>query len=76
EVTLGELEATMRGFQKEKSPGPDGWTIEFYLAFFDLLGQDLLRVINHCNGSGKIPSAIKATFIALIPKSDKPASYD
>eukprot|EP00253_Pinus_taeda_P026957 PITA_26957 len=76
EVTMGELEATIWGLQRDKSPGPDGWPIEFYTAFFDLLGQDLLSVINHCRLSGKIPSAIKSTFIALIPKSDKPISYN
>lgn len=76
EITLEELEATMRGFQRDKSPGPDGWSIEFYLAFFELLGQDLLKVINHCSLTGHIPSAIKATFIALIPKTDKHVSFN
>lgn len=75
-VSLGELEAIIRGFQKDKSPGPNDWSIKFYLAFFDLLGQDLLKVINHCSLTGKTPSATKATFIALIPKSDKPASFN
>jgi hypothetical protein len=38
EVTLEELKEVMRRFQKDKSPGPDGWTIEFFMGFFDLLG--------------------------------------
>lgn len=38
-VTTGELESTLKWFKKDKSPGPDGWTIEFYVAFYDLLGQ-------------------------------------
>eukprot|EP00253_Pinus_taeda_P030096 PITA_30096 len=37
-VTMEELESTLKWFKKDKSPGPDGWTIEFYLAFYDLLG--------------------------------------
>lgn len=76
EVSLGELEAPIRGFQRDKSSGLDGCSIEFYLAFFDLLGQDILKVINHCRLSIKIPTAIKSTFIALIPKSDKPTSFN
>ena len=37
EITIGELEATIKGFKKDKSLGPDGWAIEFYSNFFDTL---------------------------------------
>ena len=33
EVTLGELEATLKWFKRDKSPGLDGWSVEFYLPF-------------------------------------------
>jgi hypothetical protein len=32
EVTEAELKDTLQSFQKDKSPGPDGWSIEFYWA--------------------------------------------
>jgi len=48
EVTLGELEVTLKWFKKDKSPILDGWLVEFYLEFFDILGQDLLKVIRDC----------------------------
>lgn len=41
-VTMGELEGTLKWFKNDKIPGLDGWSIEFYLAFFDMLGNDLL----------------------------------
>ena len=44
-VTLQELEDTLKWFQRDKSPGLDGWPIEFYLAFFDVMGQDILNLI-------------------------------
>eukprot|EP00253_Pinus_taeda_P031782 PITA_31782 len=75
-VTAEELEGVLKWFQKDKSPGPDGWTIEFYLAFFDVLGQDLLRVVEESRTTGSIYHAINSTFIALIPKSDSPTSFD
>jgi len=71
-----ELEATTKWFKKDKSPGPDGWTIEFYIAFFDISGNDLLRIVEDCRRNGNIPSAIKSNFIALIPKSDSPTSFN
>eukprot|EP00253_Pinus_taeda_P008313 PITA_08313 len=75
-VTMEELESTLKWFKKDKSPGPDGWTIEFYLAFFEQIGQDLLSVIEECRISGSLYHAINSTFIALIPKLDSPSSFD
>jgi hypothetical protein len=36
--TLQEVSDALKSFSKDKSPGPDGWTVEFYLHFFDLVG--------------------------------------
>jgi len=33
-MTMGELEVVLRCFEKDKSHGPDGWPVEFYLTFF------------------------------------------
>ena len=42
EVTKEELKCVLQIFQKDKSLGSDGWTIEFFLELLELLGQDLL----------------------------------
>ena len=44
-VSKDEVEATLKSMQKEKSPGLDGWTVEFFLHFFYSLGDDLVAVI-------------------------------
>jgi hypothetical protein len=33
---------------KDKSPSPNGWTIELFIYFLDLLGEDLLWVVKMC----------------------------
>ena len=33
-ITSQEVEAVLKGFKKDKSPGPDGWPVEFFLTFF------------------------------------------
>jgi len=76
EVSENELLVVMNSFQKGKSLGPDGWPIEFYLGFFDLLGNDILKVVESSRKNGRIHDPINATFIALIPKIDKPTSFD
>jgi hypothetical protein len=68
--------STLKGFVVSKIHGPDGWTIKFFLEFFDLLGHDLLEVVEESRVKGKIIGAINATFVELIPKSDKPKSFD
>lgn len=32
-----ELLGTMKSFKNDKCPGPDGWTIKFFIHFFDLI---------------------------------------
>ena len=59
-----------------KSPGPDGIPVEVYRALFDVLGSDLLRFIEDSRLCGKIPVVFNTTFIALIPKTIYPKSFD
>lgn len=75
-MTPGELESTLKWFKREKILGPDGWTIEFYITFYDLLNNDLLRVVEEGRVSGSLYNAINSTFIAFIPKLDSPSSFD
>jgi hypothetical protein len=66
----------MKSFQKGKSPGPDGWSIEFFLGFFDLLGNDILKVVEEYRKNGCIHEPLNTTFISLIPKSDNSDTFD
>lgn len=76
DVTMGELEATLKWFKRDKSLGPDGWPVEFYIAFFELLGEDLLKVIEDCRITRPIYKDFNTTFIALIPNSENPSSFE
>ena len=44
-VTLDEINKVLERFEKGKSPGLDGWTMEFFLEFFDILGEELFDVV-------------------------------
>ena len=52
EVSEDELKEVLGSFQKDKSPGTDGWSIDFFLDLFDILGRDLLQVIEDSRSSG------------------------
>jgi hypothetical protein len=74
--TKEELLEVLKGFKKEKSPGPDGWSVELFLHFFDLMGQDLLDVVEDARSRGKVNSQLNNTFIVLIPKSNLPRQFN
>lgn len=76
EVSMEELEASLKCFKRDKSPRLDGWTVEFFLAFFETLSPDLLKVVEASRSESKMLEAFNSTFVALIPKSANPASFD
>ena len=45
-ISLGEVEVALKSFKKDKSPGPDGWPVEFFLGFFDIVGVIFLLLLN------------------------------
>jgi len=73
---MGELEATLKCFKRDKSPRPDGCLVEFYLDFFETLGLDILKVVEYSRRNGKMHESFNFNFITLIPKFDNPASFD
>ena len=42
-VSKQEVEDILKGMQKDKSPGPNDWTVEFFLHFFETLGDEIGR---------------------------------
>jgi hypothetical protein len=76
EVTEKELNETLQIFQRDKSPGPDGWTIKFFRGFYDLLSKDLLKVIEESRTNGRIHGPFNSNFISLIPKVNDPQTFD
>lgn len=76
EIMASELLSTLHTFQRDKSPDPDGWPIEFYLGFYELIGADLLKVVEEYEIRAHIHPPINTTFLALIPKKDRPETFD
>ena len=75
-INASEIRDVLEHFKKHKSPGPDGWTVEFILCFFDLFEADLVALVEEIRVLGQVPGSLNATFIALIPKTDKRLNFD
>jgi hypothetical protein len=70
EVKEEELKEIIFSFQKDKSPGPDGWSMEFFMGLYGLIGKDILKVVEESRKNGHVHDPFNATFLALIPKVD------
>eukprot|EP00253_Pinus_taeda_P010711 PITA_10711 len=75
-VSKEEVEHVIKSMAKDKSPGPDGWTIEIFNHFFDSIGDELTEVVDESRRKGEIHLPFNATFIALIPKKEDPESFE
>ena len=54
ELTVQEIKKVLHSFEKNKTPGEDGFTKEFYETFFDLLKQNLLDSYNEAFQKGSL----------------------
>ena len=68
QISLEEVELALKYFNKDKSPSRDGWPLEFFLGFFDLLGNEIVNVVETFRLEGRFIPSLNSTFIALIPK--------
>lgn len=74
-VIEDELMGVPKAFKKDKCLGPDGWTIEFYIHFFYIIKQDLLRMVEASRISGSIHPITSSTHITLISKKLEAVSF-
>ncbi|GJY84700.1 hypothetical protein Tco_0498726, partial [Tanacetum coccineum] len=63
-----EIKKAVRDCGNEKSPGPDGFTFNFFKKYWELIETDLVGAINHFHKARKIPKGCNASLITLIPK--------
>ena len=71
DLTIEEIKKVIKLFQKNKTPGDDGFSIEFYEAFLDLLGGNLLDCYNEAFHENQLSISQRRGIISLIPKSEE-----
>lgn len=69
-LTEAECKTALFGMAKNKTPGSDGFPMEFYVSFWDDIGADLVRVLNLSYEQGQLSTSQRRGLIIVLHKKD------
>lgn len=75
-ITLNWVEEAVSQMKEGAAPRPDGFTENFFHHFWGLVKMDMWRMVEDSRVSWRILPALNATFLTLIPKSERADSPD
>ncbi|GKA96564.1 RNA-directed DNA polymerase, eukaryota, reverse transcriptase zinc-binding domain protein [Tanacetum coccineum] len=67
-VTYEEVKRAIWDCGTNKSPGPDGFSFEFYRKYWTTIDDDVFQAVRDFFVNGHFPRGCNSSFIALIPK--------
>lgn len=70
DVPAIEIKLVLFAMANNKSPGPDGFTCEFFKVAWDIVGEDFVIAVQSFFKTGFLPKGINSTILALIPKKE------
>lgn len=71
EISLEEVEEAVKNMPNDKAPGPDGFTINFYKACWEIVKTEVWEVVEDSRRYASILKSLNSTFLALIPKEEE-----
>jgi hypothetical protein len=71
-----EIDQVIQEIPNGKAPGPDGFTVDFFKAYWEEVKHDVYRVVGGSRISTSILKALNDTMITLIPKENEARTPD
>ncbi|KAG7548016.1 Reverse transcriptase domain [Arabidopsis suecica] len=68
-VTEEEIKKALFSLPSGKASGPDGFSKEFYVAAWNIVGSDFVVAVQSFFQYGFMPKSVNATLLTLIPKN-------
>ena len=75
-ITMEEVKETVDNMEEDRSPGPDGYNVNFITLCWDIVKKDLLKMIRKSQSCNKIGGSTNSAFLALIPKEKDAKTFD
>lgn len=69
-VTKEKIREVVFKMPSNKSPGPDGYTTEFFKTSWSIIGKDLTAAVQSFFSRGFLPKGLNSTILAFIPKKE------
>ena len=76
DVTNEEITKTVFAMPLSKSPGPDGYSVEFLRSSWTIVGNDFIAAVQEFFRNGKLLKDLNNTAIVLIPKHRTRANWE
>ena len=73
--TTEEISIDLHGMNPDKALGLDGFTARFYIACWDIIQKDLIKMVRKSQRCSKIGGSTNSSFLALIPKEKGAQSF-
>lgn len=70
--TEEEVRDTVWSCDGNKSPGPDGFNLNFYKVCWSIVKSDVMAFLKEFHDNALLPKAMTASFLTLVPKKDHP----
>nr|GEY93995.1 RNA-directed DNA polymerase, eukaryota [Tanacetum cinerariifolium] len=71
-ITNDEIRSVVWGCGEDKSPGPDGFTFDFFRKFWSIIGPDFCLAVEWFFQHHSFSKGCNSLFVALIPKTNDP----
>ncbi len=74
--TPEEIKKSAFAMKGDKAPGPDGFTMDFFHKFWEVLKEDLLNIFADLYNGSLDTGPMDYSYICLIPKKEGPKTAD
>ena len=75
EITESEAKIVLKNMKKNKTPGTDGFPVEFYKFFWNDISSFLINSFNEAFTKGELSITQKQGIIICLPKGNKPREF-